>query len=489
MGVAAIGLLLVLGWSAVAAGQEPSLAPVAPGGPLSLSLAQAVRAAVVGNLRLESARLGVDTVRLGVSTAEAAFHPTLNFTGTRTGAESSARTSPAGSRTALSTTFGPSINNRFLTGTVVTLSQTNTRPDSTPDEGTKTSGLTLTVSQPLLRGAGIAVNRAGIDLAKNGVAIAVRDLESRLIESVSNVESAYLDLLLAVEDRKIRALAVERAREQLEINRFLIEVGRLPRGELAAAEAAVSSAELDVAVARNAVENARRALLRLLNVDPMEVVLTDPLAFIPVVVDQAVALETALRRRSDLIRARLGLENARIGANTARNSVLYDLSLNGSVGSTGATTDPLTKALQRSADFKDFAWSVGATLTIPLDNAANRNAYRSALNSLRQAELDLKDAEQVVRLDLDNAVKNLAINAGRVTEAERGRTLAQERLETETVKFREGRATNADIINARRDLVTAQNALLQAVVGYQKSRIALDQAQGTALDRWNIEVK
>jgi outer membrane protein TolC len=57
------------------------------------------------------------------------------------------------------------------------------------------------------------------------------------------------------------------------------------------------------------------------------------------------------------------------------------------------------------------------------------------------------------------------------------------------MKFREGRATNADIINARRDLVSAQNALLQAIVSYQKSRVAFEQTQGITLDRWGIEVK
>lgn len=482
-------LLAAIAWASAAAGQGAS--PQSPGteGPLRLSLEQAMRMAVINNLRLQSARLSVDTARFGVPTAEAAFQPTLTLNASRTGAETSVRVAPDHTKTTLSSTFGPSITNKFLTGTNVTLAQTNTRPDSTPEEGSKTSGLTLTVSQPLLKGAGIEVNRATIDTAKNNIQLAVRDLESRLIETLTGVENAYLDLLLAVEDRKIRELALERARQQLDVNRFLIEVGRLASRELAAAEAAVSSTEVEVAVARNAVENARRALLRLLNQDPVDVVLVDPLTFAPVMVNPAAALETAMRRRPDLLRARISAENAKLSVNTARNNALYDLSLNASIGSAGSTPDPLTKAVQRSSDFKDVTWTIGATLTIPLDNAPNRNAYLSALNALRQAELDLKDAEQGARLDLDNAVKNLEINTRRVTEAERGQGLAQERLETETIKFREGRATNADIINARRDLVSAQNALLQAIVSYQKSRVAYEQAQGITLDRWSIEVK
>jgi outer membrane protein TolC len=456
---------------------------------LRLSLEQAVKIAVINNLRLQSARLSVDTARFGVPTAEAAFHPTLTLNASRTGTETSVRTAPDHTKTTLSSTFGPSITNKFLTGTSVTLTQTNTRPDSTPEEGTKTSGLTITVSQPLLKGAGIEVNRATIDTAKNNVLLAVRDLESRLIETLANVENAYLDLLLAVEDRKIRELGLERARQQLEVNRFLIQLGRLASRELAAAEAAVSSAEVDVAVARNAIENARRALLRLLNQEPVEVILVDPLTSTPARVNPAAALETAMRRRPDLLRARISVENAKINVSTARNNALYDLNLNASLGSTGSTPDPLSKAVQRSSDFKDVTWTIGATLTIPLDNTPNRNAYLSALNALRQSELDLKDAEQGARLDLDNAMKNLDINVRRLNEAERAQTLAQDRLETETMKFREGRATNADIINARRDLVSAQNALLQAIVSYQKSRVAFEQTQGITLDRWGIEVK
>jgi outer membrane protein TolC len=485
-------------WTSPAAGGEapgdaqltvPLEFTLEPGKPLRLTLEQAVRAAVIGNLRVQSTRLSLDSARLGVPTAEAAFTPNLTLNASRSGAEVSARGVPAGSQTTLSTNLGASITNKFITGTNVTLGTTATRADSTPADQSSTSGMTLTVSQPLLRGFGLDVNRAGIDQAKNNLEIAIRELESRLADVVTGVEGAYLDLLLAIEDRKVREFALERAKEQQEINRFLIEVGRLPARELVAAESAVSSAELEVVVAQNAVENARRALLRQLNVDPVDVVPADPLSFTPVVVDQPLSLETALRRRPELARSRIAVENARIGVMTAKNNALYDLNLNASVGSTGAGSTTLSQTLQRLTDYKDTTWNVGATLTIPLDNAANRNAFLAAQNGLKQAELDFKDTELTIRLDLDNAFKTLQINAGRVGEAQRGLKLAEDRLETETVKFREGRSNNTDIINARRDLVTAQSGYLQAVVAYQKSRLSLEQARGTALDRWNIQVK
>jgi outer membrane protein TolC len=501
IGVAiAVGLVLPVAWTSLGgAGEAPSEPPdpsiiplqftLEPGKPLQLTLEQAVRSAVVGSLRVQSSRLSLDSARLGVPSAEAAFHPNLTLNASRTGTEASSRGIPAGSQTVLSSTFGASLTNKFLTGTNVTLSQNATRGDSTPTDQSSTSGLTLTVSQPLLRGFGLDVNRASIDQAKNNLEVAIRELEARLADVVSGVEGAYLDLLLSVEDRKVRELALERAKDQREINRFLIEVGRLPARELVAAESAVSSAELEVAVAQNAVENARRALLRLLNADPVEVMPADPLIFTPAIVEPAASLETALRRRPELARSRIAVENARINVMTAKNSALYDLNLNGSVGSSGAGSTVLSQSLRRIWDVKDTSWNVGATLTIPLDNAANRNAFLTAQNGLRQAELDLKDTEQTIRLDLDNAIKTLQINAGRVGEAQRGLKLAEDRLETETVKFREGRANNTDIINARRDLVTAQSGHLQAVVAYQKSRLALEQARGTVLERWNIQVK
>ncbi len=486
-----IGLFLVMaiGLCAPARGQEPAKPrALRAEEPLQLSLEQAVRTAVLRNLRLQGARLNLDTARLGVSTAVAAFSPTLSLSLTRSGSESSVRTGPT-SKTTLSTTFGPSITNRFITGTSVTLAQSNTRADATLGSGNKLAGLSLTVTQPLLKGAGIEVNVAPIETARLSALIAVLDLEARLADLVTSVEGAYLDYLLALEDLKIRALALENAKRQREINKFLIDVGRLPARELASADSAVSTAEVEVAVSRNSLETAKRQLLRLLSLDPMDVVLTDPLAFKPVVVDPVAALETARRRRPELLRARQVVESARINVNTSANGTLYDLSLNANVSSNGATLDPLTKAWVWMSDFKDFTWSLGATLTIPFDNAPNRNALIAAINTLRQAELDLKDNEQALEVDLDTSIKTLAINATRVMQAERGKTLAEERLETETLKFREGRATNSDIINARRDLVTAQNDLLQAIVSYEKIRSTLEFVQGTALDRWQIEVK
>ncbi len=72
-------------------------------------------------------------------------------------------------------------------------------------------------------------------------------------------------------------------------------------------------------------------------------------------------------------------------------------------------------------------------------------------------------------------------NVERVQAAQAAREFAQKQLEAEQSKFEVGMSTNYFVVQAQRDLATAQNNELQAILAYRRSLVELERLQQTSL--------
>src|SRR5207253_1916318 len=101
-------------------------------------------------------------------------------------------------------------------------------------------------------------------------------------------------------------------------------------------------------------------------------------------VESKSAVQVALANRLDLHTQRDQVEDVKRGVNIAKNALLPQFDLTGNYGvasKNGATTDA-TPSVQSS--------SFGASLEIPLDRKAERNAYRASLIDQGQVQRDLQ---------------------------------------------------------------------------------------------------
>ena len=82
---------------------------------------------------------------------------------------------------------------------------------------------------------------------------------------------------------EIAERSLERARGQLEVNRALIETGRMARQDIVQTEASVADRELSLTVAEGALNDARLSLIDILDIDRRtRIVPTEPLRVEPV---------------------------------------------------------------------------------------------------------------------------------------------------------------------------------------------------------------
>ena len=177
---------------------------------VELDLSTAVRRAIARNLGLEQARLQPAIDAETVIDAEAAFDATLF-------AETSIVETdrPAVVRIVGGTPVTPGVSAsrayRFATGIdrrfdfggslrlQLGLDRTDARTPggaSQPDPACE-GGLTLGLTQPLLRDFGRDVNRAVIRLSRNARSRSAADLERSMLDVVRQVEAAYHELVLA----------------------------------------------------------------------------------------------------------------------------------------------------------------------------------------------------------------------------------------------------------------------------------------------------
>jgi outer membrane protein len=133
-------------------------------------------------------------------------------------------------------------------------------------------------------------------------------------------------------------------------------------------------------------------------------------------------------------------------------------------------------------------WTVSLNFSYPLGVSAQEANTARARVQLNQVQAQMKQIELQVATDVTNAVLTAQSNTERVQAAQAARELAQKQLEAEQSKFEVGMSTNYNVIQAQRDLATAQNNALQAILNFRKSLVELERLQQTTLQNSSITV-
>lgn len=457
-----------------------------PGGPLSLSVAEAVLSSLANNHSLEVQRLAPEIARLGELDAAGTFDATVG--GTLSGTLARDRQAAGeGFDSSDSQQLSLGASRLLPSGTTIGVDFDATRSGSADDSSTRV-GVSLT--QALLRGRGAEVNLAALRQARLDTALSLSELQGFAESLVAQVEQACWDYLLAGRRVAIVERSLGLAETQLAEVRERIAVGRLAEVEQAAAEAEVALRREALINARSERSSRRLRLLRLINPPgagalDREVAITDvpslPAAD-PAPVADHVAL--ALLRRPELTQARLELERGDLSLVQTRNGLLPRLDFLVSLGATGYAAS-FGESLAAS-DGRDVTAKL--TVSVPLGNSAARAADRRAALSRRQAGIALENLAQLVEVD----VRGAWIEAARLREQAAAtaatQRLQEEKLRTETEKFRVGKSTAYLVAQAQRDLLQAETEAESAVAGLLKALVECYRLEGTLLERRGIAI-
>jgi len=434
----------------------------------------------------------------------------------------SSSTLSGGRNTANNTTTGNfTYFQGFSPGTSLQVSYNNSRTASdnpfasfTP---TLNSSFRAQVRQHLLQGFGPTLNTRLIRQAKNNKKITEEGFRQQVISTVSQIEGIYWDLVNAYEDMKVKERSLGLAQKTLSDNQKQVQIGTLAPLDVVRAQSTVASAQQDLIISRTNLQlqqlTMKNALTRSLpNGSPLlaaEVIPTDTVQIpeqenLPPVEE---LIQTAMANRPDYRTLKINLQNSQINIQGANNGLRPTLDLIGFYGASSVAGVPNPNVinlgggpviLPAPTGFGD-AFSnlfnssapdkgVAINLQIPLGNrSAQATQIRSQLE-YRQSQLNLKQQENLIAINVRNDAFTVEQNRARVAAAQQARELSAQTLDAEQKKYNLGASTYLAVLQDERDLAQAESSLVSSMTQYAKSRVQLDKDTAQTLDRNNIKI-
>jgi outer membrane protein len=368
------------------------------------------------------------------------------------------------------------------------------------------SSLGFTVTQPLLRGFGLAVNRRFIRISKNEQRIAGLLVQQQLIATVYGVVRLYTDLVALYEDVKVKEGTLASAEKLYSDTKARVDEGTQAPVELTRANAQVFSIRQDLIDSRGLLEEqeavVKNVLTRRTDNDPevlnARIIPTDSID-VPET-DETRPLQDllalAFANRPDLSQAGVQVENTQISLQGSRNGLLPEIDLLGVAqnNALAAQPNPLTRgidtpvvsgygnALEQLATRKYPTYGIGVNITLPLRNRiAQADVTRDEI-LLRQSQVLEQQLRKQAQLEVEDALIAMRRARASYEAAVETQKLQQESLDVEQAKFDVGASTSFFIIQYESYLAQARSTVVVARSAYLKARAALERATGTILD-------
>ncbi|HPW56613.1 MAG: TolC family protein [Thermoanaerobaculaceae bacterium] len=482
---------------------------------MKLSMRDAVRLALGHNINLEVSRLGLAGSTAALDGSRGLFDPYFNAQGSTSESSTPSTNQLVGADIATSRrrNLDLSLGKLFTTGTEVTVGWTNSRSATNSSfyflNPSYNTGFSLGLKQPLLRGFGTDVNRAGIEVARRNRDMSRLAFEQIVISTLQQVESAYWNLVYRIDNLAVKRQSLKLAQDLLDQTRTRVRIGTAAPIDIVQSEATVAAREQEIILAENQVDDAADLLKQLMgfeNTDDWQsrIVPTDVLELQAEQVSLEAALDQALARRVELQQKQLETEIREVGLLTARNAALPALGVNVNYGYTGVDGTQTVRdssgnviavhrggwddALRQVTDLDYRQWSAGFQFTYTLGNHDAKARMAQRRYELRSARQSLALQRQAVIADVRAAVRGLEAGAKSIAAAIKARELAERNLDAEQKKFANGMSTNYQVLQIQEDLAAALASELYSKVAFRIARVQYEVAIGRLPETMGVSI-
>lgn len=485
---------------------------------LELSLEDAVRTALRNNVQVKVEELNRQISRRSIIIERAIFDPYFNV-GFSHAKNRSPTVSPfeIGSTTFVGVEVNPfertgldaGLRGTTLLGSTYEVKITETRGDNpeaslfslNPQYGT---GVEVNLTQPLLKNAWFDYNSANIRIARNNKLLSDEQYELTSIQMVYDVVTAFWELVFAHEDYLAKVNALQLAEDQLRIDRRRVQAGTMAEIDLATSESQVARRKTELDEAMSVLETARDDLLYRMNYTGVQSLkrlwnagrATSPFSAVLVVPstepeiealepERTASLESAFANRPEYVRAKLDIENQAINVASARNELLPSLDLNA-----GWTQSGLDENARRSIDRlvtgRFYDWVVGVQFEVQIPYRGRLSNYRNTRDALRQLELQQRDLENLIVIEVDQAIRELEFSYRAVQNLADEVRLQEAVLRAERSKLQAGTSDIFTVSQIENDLVDVRARELRAETDFEKGKAEYEKAVGTLLEKFGV---
>jgi len=296
---------------------------------------------------------------------------------------------------------------------------------------------------------------------------------------IVNVYEQYYEILRSRETITIDQAQVNVAEEQLRIAKARVEKGRSPEVDVLTSTVQLNNARQTLKRDEGDYLNALTTLLNTLVLDyGVEIVATTELKYVPATFTYEEAEKEALQNRLEIKISHSRLESARISLKSTSDPYRPTLNLSAGWGYNISGTR-VSKAIDDRPD--EPSWSVTTSVNMPLfifDGGSIRESKTQAMIDVEQAEADIKQTIDSIKLEVKKELTNFDNAQDRVQIVEDSIKLAKESLKITELRYGLGSSSYLEVVDTRNNLRTVELNLLDALIAQSLSKIRVYRALG-----------
>ncbi len=356
------------------------------------------------------------------------------------------------------------------------------------------SALRFSISQPLLRDAGIDNNVAGIRIARYEQEAVNLRTRLQAIRVLAAIDRAYWGLYVAWGELDVRRQQYENAADNLAMVKKRVAEGLTAAVETNRAEIGVAERMESLIVAETTLKLRQRQLKLLLNDSKLDmasltvvVPQTQP-TMVKFEFDREQLARQALEGRLELLELELKLAADLTKVEYLRNQTLPLFMLDYSYSSLGRDTTSFGGAFNQTLDGDYSDWSIGMRMEYQLSNDLRRSRLERAVQERIQRLSTKQLRELTVRREIYDALDQLSQNWQRILAARQNVVLAGLNYDAELKQFREGLRTMTEVLETLTRLGEAQLREVRSIGDYQISLVDLAFATGTILGHSHVNM-
>ncbi|MEN3942874.1 TolC family protein [Prosthecobacter sp. SYSU 5D2] len=331
----------------------------------------------------------------------------------------------------------------------------------------------VSLSQPLLRGAGVLATTEPLRQDERDVLYAIRDFTQYRKDFTVSIATQYFRVVQAREAARNRFIAYKAALVSIERETALAAANLRSQSGLKQIEQGQITYERNwINAIRNYEEQLDNLKISLgLPVNERIVLAKNELDKLQVIdphgtLDQV--LDTALITRLDIYNERDRVQDTSRRVKIAHQNTLPTLNALTSYQIGTPTNNP---GLELNPSQRRY--SAGLDVDLNLNTKPERNFLRSAQIAEQRAQRELELAEEELRSTIRSDWRGLQVARKQYDLAQKGLALSQKRLEIEEALMEEGQGTARDIVESQDRLIVARDLVVSTLIDHVIARLQL----------------
>lgn len=361
----------------------------------------------------------------------------------------------------------------------------------------------VTVTQPLLKNFWIDQGRMAIRINRKNLKITELGVQYLTMDVINQVQQAYYELTFTRENLSIQQRLLKTKNDLLRGIRDQVQAGTMTVLEEKQAASQVARVDADLITARNQVILAENVLKSLMGFNATswnqtKIIPDEHLLALPENLDVMESWKKGIVQRPDYLQLRQDLEKSDIDLKYRRNQLFPSLDLIAGYGRRGAsavqTAPPFSAKASASDAFDQIADNeapsdmIGLIFSLPLSRKAERANFRASRHLREQAQLRIKEKEELVLREISDALNSVQSAWERVKATQTAKDASRVALEAEEQRLQGGKSSVFFVLQLQTDLAATETSEIRAKADYNKSLSQLYFFEGSLLDRSSFQL-